>query len=108
MKEFYRKYVDWIVVVLFMLVCGKSCQSCNADRRLTWSEYQFECEIELVENQLDSIKNDNERLSDSINILYNKLKWVEIENERLNDLNLHLKQSNKSLIKTTINLSNKE
>ena len=107
MKEFYKKYVNYIVGLLFALWCGSSCKRCSLERQLDWKDYN--CEIVL-----DSLKNTNDILNRRIDSLNNeitvyKYKVIHLEEleQSLKENNKYLRTSNNQLIKNAIS-SNKE
>lgn len=108
MKELYRKYVNWIVIILFILLCGKSCQGCNSNRRLEWNEIQYHKQIELYESHIDSLNLLVKDQCDSITTLHNKLIEVKSNLIEVNELNHYMRNINNKLIETTKNLSNKK
>ena len=103
MEGLYKKYVNYIVGILFALWCGSSCKRCSLERQLDWKDYN--CEIVL-----DSLKDENGILNkkiDSLNneiILY-KYKVIHLEEaeKSLKENNKYLRSSNKELIKNTLN-----
>ena len=108
METFYKKYVNYIVGILLVICCAKSCKSCSLERELMWNENTYRYEIELLENQVDSLEYMIDVRDDSINKLYYILNIKTSEMKRLDDINNHLKNTNKGLIETTKNLSNKQ
>ena len=108
MKELYKKYINWIVIILLVLLCGKSCQSCSAERRLDWDAIKYE-------NIIDSINSENHNLNkriigleDSIKMYKYKLDIMNDREKELIESNNHLRTSNKNLLQTAINLSDKD
>lgn len=102
MKELYKKYINWIVCILFTLWCGSSCKRCSLERRIDWNESKYEI-------SLDSLKSTNVSLNEKIDSLNNELilykyKVVHLENaeKSLKESNKYLRSSNKELIKNTL------
>ena len=56
METFYKKYVNYIVGILLVMYCMKSCKSCSLERELVWNENTYRYEIELLENKVDSLE----------------------------------------------------
>lgn len=104
MKEFYKKYVNWIVVILFVLFLGKSCQSCSVSNRLDWDAYNYELMIDSIQDIQDSLRKQLDIKQDSIYYFKIKNERLEAENEQLKSTNIYLKKTNNSLLHTTNNL----
>lgn len=105
MKEIYKKYVNWIVAILFILFCGKSCQSCNDKRRSDWNIHNYELIIDSIENDKTTLELNNRELKDSIKFYMFKLEEKNNEIIELKSNMKYIKNINNNLIETTNNLS---
>lgn len=105
--ELYRKYINWVVIILLFLFCLKSCKSCSLERKLEWNNKVYLQEIESRDIKIDSLNEFIKKQNDSITLLNYSIYNKNEETKRLNDINNHLKNTNKGLIETTKNLSNK-
>lgn len=104
MINFYKKYINWIVLGLFFVVCIKSCKSCVLETQSEWNTNQYEIKLDSIYNTHNKLYN---TLTDSINgltdsITYYKLLFEksEMERNRMYNDNNYLKKINESLIKT--------
>ena len=112
--SWYRKYIDWIVVILVCLLALKSCQSCSRNHALNFVEYNHN-QSEMVLK--DSIVSQNDiitsqlRSIDSLHIeLRNSQLQVQIlrdEITELRDMNKHFQTTNHTLVSTNKELINK-
>lgn len=85
-------------VIFAVLLLGKSCKSCTDDRRYKYGKA-------ALTEQVDSLKIENDRAMDSINILNLKITALE-EQKSIIESNLKAAQtSNQTLINTNNNLS---
>lgn len=107
LKRLYKKYINYIVVFLLLVVFFKSCQSCTSNRRAEFTNKTYTQQIDSLQNSIFDLEYEIKLLRDSIDNYEYKLNILNIENERLNDLNNHFKTTNKTLINTNIDLLNK-
>ena len=103
MISLYKKYVNYIVGILFALLCGKSCQKCTAERQLDWQSHEYENLLDSIYNINDSLKYDVKRLNDSIIYFKYELNKVKSEAEKLQDLNMYFRRTNSRLIEKNMN-----
>lgn len=107
MKDWYKRYINWIVIILFVLLCFKGCQSCSRQSALKWNTQKYEYKIdslsEYIIHQTDSIHN----LKDSIRMYQFKMGLVEKDNKRLMESNRQIQRNNNILINTNNQIINK-
>lgn len=108
MKNFIDKYYNIIICILIGLFLLKNCQSCSKQRTIEYNQYNYEL-------KLDSLKEINNYYQLQNNILKDSIGKYKIYVEQLNDKieilkssNKHYQSTNKILINTNSNLSNKE
>lgn len=107
-KDLYNKYIHWIVIVLFVLLCFKGCQSCSRNRKVEYNKTQYEYVVDSLTNTI-GFKNDTIHiLNDSIAMYKYKLGLVEDNNKMLKESNKHYRNANTKLADANKNLSNKK
>lgn len=87
-KEFYNKYINWIVIILVCFIILKGCQSCSMDRRFEYKTNQTEQIIDSLNNHIDS-------LNDVINLMNKDIEYLNASNNTLNQANKNLTDANK-------------
>jgi hypothetical protein len=87
MKQLYSKYVNYIVIALFVLLSLKSCQSCSRQRTIEWHTTKYEAKIDTLNNAIDNYIGDIKVLEDSIEMYRFKMGLIEKDNERLVESN---------------------
>lgn len=113
-KDLYNKYIHWIVIILFILLMFKGCQSCSRDRKIEYNQSQYrQSEIMLMES-IDSINNviqyRNQQIDSLHSIIVNKDFQLNILNNELEELKetvKHYRDTNTTLINTNRELTNK-
>lgn len=107
-KELYNKYIHWIVVTLFIILCFKGCQSCSKNRKMEYNKIQYENAIDSLTNMIN-LKNDTIYiLSDSMKMYRYKLGLIEDNNKMLKESNKYYRNANTKLADANKNLSNKK
>lgn len=108
-KEFYKKYINYIVIVLIGMVMIKGCQCCNKDRQMVYKSSQYEIIIDSLNNNIDSLSKEIDALKDT-NVLYiNEIKNLTKNNKSLNEANRYYRNTNNTLVNTNKKLTeNKE
>lgn len=106
-KELYKKYINWIVIILLVLCSFKTCQSCSRSRQL---EYKQSIANETIGYYIDTLS----IYKDSLNLYKDSIRIKTIEIYYLNDKiktlkgsNVYLRNTNKDLIKFNERISNK-
>ena len=107
-KTFYKKHVNRIIVVIFILFLFKSCQSCSRKRQLEYTSYQTEQKIDSLNGVIDSCKYVISHQQDSINRYKFEISVIQDNNDMLKGMNKHFQNANKTLIDTNKKLTNKE
>ena len=92
-KYIYKKYINWIVILLFTLYSFKTCQSCSRSRQL---EYIQSTTTENIGYYIDTLT----IYKDSLNMYRDSLRVKTIEVYYLNDKITILKGSNTCLRNT--------
>lgn len=108
MKQLYNKYVNYIVIALFVLLGLKSCQSCSRQRTIEWQTTKYEAQIDTLNNTIDNYIGDIKVLEDSIEMYRFKMGLIEKDNERLVESNQRIQRNNTTLINTNNQIINKE
>ena len=68
-KEFYNKYVNWIVIVLICLVMIKGCQSCTRKRQVRFNEIKTEQMSNSLNIAIDSLNVQIDSLNKVISLI---------------------------------------
>ena len=110
LKELYKKWVNWIVVILLCLYGMKSCQSCSRERRLEFNEIKYEIVIDSLTSTIYDYKEVIRAYSDTINIKNVEIEALQRSNDMLKGINRHFQSTNRTLINTNRDLTsiNKE
>lgn len=112
-KDFYKKHVDKIVILLVLLLIMKSCGKSGIERRMDFTTNRYELSIdslnsviEVRDSIIDSLNNVNSLLIKDIEHLTQTNKSLSTSNDYYKAANKVLINSNKDLIKT--NSKNKQ
>ena len=108
MKEWYKKYVNYIVIALFILFGFKSCQSCSRQRASEWQATQYEAKIDALDMLLQDSRRNIDALNDSLNMYKFKMGIIEQDNKRLSESNPRIQRNNTTLINTNNQIINKD
>ena len=84
MREFYNKYVNWIVIILFIMVCAKSCRSCALESRSTWDNVKRTEYVDSLTYRYDSIYNNLYNMYKSANDSFVHYKQLYQSENKLN------------------------
>lgn len=104
-KEIYKKYTNWVVIVLVCLLGLKSCQSCTRERRLEFNESKYECVIDSLNHTISNYKDWMRSKDDSIRMYQMEVKNLQDNNASLRSINKHFQSTNKTLISTNKELT---
>lgn len=108
MKKFYKKYINYIVILLFAFGLFKSCQSCSRESRLRWAEVRYEAKMDSLQDIVTELSNDKIGLEDSINLLNERIGAERNANAILQEANRNQAEATKAIIRIkTSNKSNK-
>ena len=107
MKEWYKKYVNYIVISLFVLLGFKSCQSCSRQRSSEWQAIQYEAKIDTLDRLLQDSYRTIEVLTDSIDMYKFRMDLVESNNKQLLESNRNIQRNNTTLINANNHIINK-
>lgn len=112
-KNFYKKHVDKIVILLVLLLIMKSCGKNGVERRMDFTTNRYELSIdslnsviEVRDSIIDSLTNVNSLLIKDIEHLTQTNKSLSTSNDYYKVANKVLINSNKDLIET--NSKNKQ
>ena len=107
-KEFYKKYINYIVITLIILLMLKGCQNCSNKRQLEFKTIQCEQIIDSMQNVIDERSMDTKDLCDTIHslrsentILKEVIKDIKADKE-------YYKKQNRDLANVAENLSKKD
>lgn len=113
-RDFYHKYINWIVAILTVLFLFKGCQSCSRERVIEYNSCEFnkreQVLIDSIDAQNDIIQYKDFQIDSLSNIIINRdfqLNILNNEVEELRGLNTHFRTTNTTLINTNRELSNK-
>ena len=97
-KEFYNKYVNWIVIVLICLVMIKGCQSCTRKRQVRFNEIKTEQMSNSLNITIDS-------LNKVISLKDKDIEYLKATNESLETSNKYYRNTNNTLVNTNKKLT---
>lgn len=100
MKEFYKKYVNVIVCVLFLLFMFKGCQACQRSSQLNWEKAKYESIVDSINNDLEAKDSIINCLLDSISVYKMVAKSEKDKNSILNEINKTQQENNRALVRT--------
>ena len=106
-KEFYNKYINWIVVVLICLVMLKGCQSCTKERRLEFNEIRTEQIVDSLNNEISSLYKQIDSLNNDIALKNKDINHLKSTNDNLSTANKHYRVTNNTLVNTNKKLTEK-
>lgn len=103
--EFYKKYINYIVIALIILLMLKGCQNCSNERQLEFKTIQYEQIIDSMQSIIDERSIDTKDLCDTIHslrsentILKEVIKDIKADKE-------YYKKQNRDLANVAENLS---
>jgi hypothetical protein len=106
--SFIKKYSQYIIIILLALFLLKNCQSCNKQRQLDYTIYNYEIVLDSMQFLNDKYMLENRDLRDSIGLYKLEVKMLNDKVDILKGSNKHYQQTNRILVNTNKNLSNKE
>ena len=85
-KRFYKKYINYIVILLFTCLMLKNCQSCNRKNELEWNKITYSTKIDSLNNEINDLSSLSEYsyvtpILDGNNIVNLESKFTRIEFE---------------------------
>ena len=101
MIEICKKYSYWIIGVLFVLFCMKSCQSCSVERGRKWDKIVHTHQIDSMVQIQDSLNHVISTQHDSIIDYKYQIQKLNGLLERVEITNNYLRKSNQRLIDAT-------
>lgn len=105
MINFYKKYINVIVVcLLFLLIC-KNCQSCLRANQIEWNQTQHNEAVDSLNNIIEQYKITNNNLLDTIMVYKEKINSITEENIILKESNKTQQATNRALINMNNNLN---
>lgn len=114
LKELYKKYTNWVVVILVCLLAMKSCQSCSRNQALNFIEYNHNQSELVLKDSIMIQKDIIVRKDKSIDSLTVELRNSQLQTQllreeigELRDMNRHFQSTNRTLITSNNELINK-
>lgn len=104
-KEFYNKYINWIVIVLICLVMVKGCQSCTGRRQVEFNEIKTEQMSDSLNITIDSLNRQIDSLNKVISLKDKDIEHLKATNETLEASNNYYRNTNNTLINTNKKLT---
>ena len=104
-KEFYNKYVNWIVIVLICLAMIKGCQSCTRKRQVRFNEIKTEQMSNSLNITIDSLNRQIDSLNKVISLKDKDIEYLKATNESLETSNKYYRNTNNTLINTNKKLT---
>lgn len=102
MKKFYKKYINWIVIILIAMVGFKSCQSCSKSRIIEYNAIKNEECIKKLHDTMYIFSKEIDSLENIIALYKKDVEMLEGNNELLIETNRYYKETNNTLIKNKI------
>lgn len=107
MKHTYKKYSNWIIVILMSLFLFKSCQSCSRGRLLDYHQRQYVAELTILRDSIDGLYKDIDSLCNIIELRDQNILYLNNSNQQLHNANNHYIKANQALIITNKEILNK-
>lgn len=104
-KEFYNKYVNWVVIILICLVMVKGCQSCSGRRQVEFNEIKIEQISDSLNITIDSLNRQIDSLNKVISLKDKDIEYLNAANETLEASNKYYRNTNNTLINTNKKLT---
>ena len=108
MNDFIKKYYKIIICVLLGILLLKNCQTCSKQRTIEYNQYNYEMCLDSLSNINDYYKLEISNLKDSISKYKIQVESLNEKVEMLKNSNKYYQQTNRILVNTNSNLSNKE
>ena len=105
--DFISKHHIAIIACLFILLLGKSCQSCTRKNEIIYNKYEYVSKIDSLKHQSDFYGDSITLLNNQIQILVNELDGCKTENLRLKDNYDNMRRINTNIQKANNKLINK-
>ena len=103
--DFISKHHIAIIACLFILLLGKSCQSCTRKNTIIYNKYEYQSQIDSLQSMNDEYKDSILYLNTQNTIFKNELDGCKVELEKLekrydniNSININIKTTNNKLI----------
>lgn len=104
-KEFYNKYINWIVIVLICLVMVKGCQNCTGRRQVEFNEIKTEQMSDSLNITIDSLNRQIDSLNKVISLKDKDIEHLRVTNKTLSESNNYYRNTNNTLIHTNKKLT---
>ncbi len=105
LKLYYKKYVNYIVIILLVAFGLKSCQSCSRARQLEFYKSQTVLAEDSLKNDINTGQSYADSLLYELKLVQQENKQLKQENKLVKDINEQYKKANNELLKTNRNLS---
>lgn len=113
-REFYKKYINWIVIILICFVMIKGCQGCNKERQIEFNKATYEHIIDSLIDENNSLNKCIDSLNKCIDLKNKDIEHLNITNstysvayEKLSESNKILQRTNNTLVNTNKHLTEK-
>ena len=106
-KEFIKKYNIYIIIILVILLMGKSCQSCTRKNTIVYNKYEYQSQIDSVQSMNKCYKDSILYLNTQNTILQNELDGCKVQMEKLEKRYDNINSINKNIQTTNNKLINK-
>ena len=104
-KEFYNKYINWIVLILICLVMIKGCQNCSGRRHIEFNEIKTVQITDSLNTTIDSLNKRIDSLNKTISLKDKDIEYLKSTNENLKISNKYYRNTNNVLISTNKKLT---
>lgn len=104
-KEFYNKYINWIVIILICLVMIKGCQNCTGRRQMEFNEIKSTQIYDSLNITIDSLNKQVDSLNEVISLKDKDIEYLKSTNENLKTSNKYYQNTNNMLINTNKKLT---
>jgi hypothetical protein len=103
-KNFYRKHVDKVVIILIILLFLKGCGKRSAERRMDFASTKYEMTIDSLNNIIDNKASLIDSLYNVNALLVKDIEHLTVANKSLSTSNDYYKVANKVLINSNKDL----
>ena len=104
-REFYNRYINWIVVVLVCLVMIKGCKSCTIEREMIYNNIKTEQIIDSLSSTIISLNNEIDSLNNVIDLNNKDIEYLKVSNNTLGQANKYYRDANNTLVNTNRKLT---
>lgn len=106
-KDFVKKNYVYIIIILVILLIGKSCQSCTRKNTIVYNKYEYRSKIDSLQSMNNYYKDSILYLNTQNTIIQNELNGCKVELEKLEKRYDNINSINKNIQTTNNKLINK-